>query len=197
MDDILKRLEERDISAWNDAYSCRARGAEAAARIRELEAELDALREARGGRVKPLVWKKEIPSANPSYSPNIAWTEFGLIYANEHAFWFEGEEAVKCQGCRETTKAAAQADYERRILAALEPAPVTVGEAARVLLGGIPNPIFDQLKPVMIDEFYLDFFIVDDDGNKTNHPRVIPWAEIKAIIRAALRALADAGEAGE
>lgn len=104
------------------------------ARIRTLEAENAALREARGVRVKPLVWKKEIPSANPSYSPNIAWTEFGLIYANEHAFWFEGEEAVKCQGCRETTKAAAQADYERRILAALEPAPVTVGEAARVLL---------------------------------------------------------------
>ena len=59
MDDILKRLEARDIAAWDDAYSCRARGAEAAARIRELEAEVAALREARGVRVrvKALVWE--------------------------------------------------------------------------------------------------------------------------------------------
>lgn len=81
-------------------------------------------------RIKPLVWRDALPSTNPSYSPNTAPTPFGMYYANTHAFWFEGSDATKYPS-REAAKAAAQADYEARILAALE--PVTVQEAARVL----------------------------------------------------------------
>ena len=38
MDDLVKRLRERDIAAWDDAYSCRARGTEAADAIEALQA---------------------------------------------------------------------------------------------------------------------------------------------------------------
>jgi len=72
--------------------------------------------------VKPLEWDMALPSVNPSYSPNTAQTPFGSYYANAHAFWFEGSEATKCPS-RQAAKAAAQADYEARILAAIEPAP--------------------------------------------------------------------------
>ena len=51
MDDLVKRLRERDIAAWDDAYSCRARGTEAAdaiealqARVKELDTTISNLR---------------------------------------------------------------------------------------------------------------------------------------------------------
>ena len=42
MDDLVKRLRERDIAAWSDAYSCRARGVEAADAIEALTARAEA-----------------------------------------------------------------------------------------------------------------------------------------------------------
>lgn len=40
MDDLVKRLRDRDIAAWDDAYSCRARGTEAADAIEALQARV-------------------------------------------------------------------------------------------------------------------------------------------------------------
>lgn len=47
MDDLVKRLRDRDIAAWDDAYSCRARGTEAAVAIEALQAQLAEAREQR------------------------------------------------------------------------------------------------------------------------------------------------------
>jgi len=89
-------------------------------------------------RVKPLVWT----------SKGYAETPFGnyLVvredWSGKDDFWFvcfAGKPYAKCgeHGSEETAKAAAQADYEARILAALE--PVTVQEAARVLLDAMSD----------------------------------------------------------
>lgn len=84
-------------------------------------------------------------------------------------------------------KAAAQADYERRILAALEPAPVTLAQAARVLLDEWMHgegPLGD-----------LVCYSMDEDG--VMRPDIDGrWTEFPKIEAALLRALADAGEAG-
>lgn len=53
---IVDRLLEPDISAWEDAYSCRARGREAAERIKALIAERAAL-EAENQRLREALQK--------------------------------------------------------------------------------------------------------------------------------------------
>jgi hypothetical protein len=89
-------------------------------------------------RVKPLSWT----------SKGYAETPFGnyLVvredWSGQDDFWFvcfAGKPYGKCgeHGSEEAAKAAAQADYEARILAALE--PVTVQEAARVLLDAMSD----------------------------------------------------------
>lgn len=302
MDDILKRLEERDIAAWDDAYSCRARGAEAAALIRELKSEINmlelfnkfskrrireleaenaalraahddpaqsragkgvekggrlhrahhagrgprrnprphrkgdrpmsddcdnwktsvildlcdhlagcmeqmdtteamkdnlrsikdhvreleaenaALREARGVRVKPLVWRfhrdpKDTSEARTQIGSWTVWEINGAAYCHG-----PNDTCGKpCEGGINGAKAAAQADYERRILAALEPAPVTVGADAR-------EGIVDEIEEIICETHEMD---VRDRDYAEN---VVCWLE--KHHPAALRALADAGEAG-
>lgn len=98
-------------------------------------------------RVKPLVWdlwdggmavaKTTIGTYNLSQN-------FRLCFPNGSYRRYETEQAAK---------AAAQADYEARILAALE--PVTVQEAARVLLGHTPKitakPLAEMSEAMKID----------------------------------------------
>ena len=66
----------------------------------------------------------------------------------------------------------------------------TVQEAAKVLLAGVPNPIFDDLKPVLMGEFKQDFTSVDEDGDEIERSLSISWDVTKQIIHAALRAIA-------
>lgn len=94
------------------------------ARIRELEAELAALREARGVRVKPLVWR------NGGFDHDADLIDETETYQiQEGTFWYGAQIHGTSCADNETAKAAAQADYERRIFAALEPAPVAPAEA--------------------------------------------------------------------
>jgi len=99
----------------------------------------------------------------------------------------------------ERAKAAAQADYETRVLSAIignaTPAPSDkIADAARALLDATPNPVFDMLKPVLIGEFSQSVKGSDEDGNEVTHKMAISWTVTKEIIAAALRALAGKGE---
>lgn len=103
----------------------------------------DAIRaEGAGVKVKPLVWEND---GFWSSGPNEGWLEeaktpFGWGYSIEIGrdgnFMADSTFEWSSTGLDtpDQAKAAAQADYERRILSALEPAPVSVGEAACVLL---------------------------------------------------------------
>ena len=75
-------------------------------------------------------------------------------------------------------------------LPAAQPAPVTVEEAARVLLDACPNPIFDQLKPLMMGEIVERFVGQNEDGEEESYTRSVSWDTMKQVIRFALRALA-------
>ena len=107
-------------------------------------------------KVKPLVWTAK----------GYAQTPFGKYlvvredWSGEEDFWFicfAGKPYGKCgeHATLEAAKAAAQADYEARILAAIEPAPVSVREAARVLLGHTPKitakPLAEMSEAMKID----------------------------------------------
>ena len=72
---------------------------------------------------------------------------------------------------------------------AAQPAPVTVEEAARVLLDACPNPLFDQLKPLMMGEIVERFVGQNEDGEES-YTRSVSWDTMKQVIRFALRALA-------
>jgi len=75
-------------------------------------------------------------------------------------------------------------------LPAVQPAPVTVEAAARVLLAACPSPLFDQLKPVMMGEIVESFTGQNEDGEEEICTRSVSWDAIKQVIRFALRALA-------
>lgn len=84
--------------------------------------------------VKPLVWfEVELPSRGGG-----KYTAEGYTVRRIEGVWlldFSGQSRSDWRfGSADLAKAAAQADYETRILAALEPQPITVQDAARVLL---------------------------------------------------------------
>ena len=103
-------------------------------------------------RVKPLVWMFYHANPETGFLPHETAEGFGGSYLIEYRrgqgggqydFWMPERVAGKHFDTLEAAKAAAQADYEARILSALEPqpAPVTLAEAAKVLLaaGGMPE----------------------------------------------------------
>jgi hypothetical protein len=88
-------------------------------------------------RVKPLVWTQKGYAETPFGKYHVVMED----WSGQDDFWFvcfAGKPYGKCgeHGSEEAAKAAAQADYESRILEALE--PVTVREAAR------PSEMFHQ-----------------------------------------------------
>lgn len=173
------------------------------ARIRELDAEVAALREARGVRVKPLMWEAFGTMAFIAQAPlfgRLRVEQFGRGNTWTVCFSVPGYCDTFLAGewaDADAAKAAAQADYERRILAALEPAPVTPAQAARVLLcdqdamrtmcrAAASSRAHDdegQFEPLL--------YLINFGGE--NKTRMV----IFAAIYDAIRALADAGEAGD
>ena len=124
-------------------------------------------------RIKPLVW--DLWDGGMTVAKTIIGTynlspASSLRFPNGSYLYYETEEAAK---------AAAQADYEARILAALE--PVTVQEAARVLLDAIDDGevwrvYMNAMTPILRADMSAD-----------------AWntvAEIRAAFASALRALA-------
>ncbi|TQE99537.1 MAG: hypothetical protein FKY71_08140 [Spiribacter salinus] len=83
------------------------------------EAENKALREGWGVTVKPLAWR----DGHAHGVGHHYFTRNGCLYRNETS----GETGLHCGPSWEIEEAA-QADYERRILSALSPAPVAVDE---------------------------------------------------------------------
>ena len=79
------------------------------------------------------------------------------------------------------------------------PAPraVSVQESATGLLDACPNPIFDNLKPVLMGEFHQTYPFFDEDGDEVTAKVNISWTVTKDIIRAALRALAQKDKGDE
>ena len=69
--------------------------------------------------------------------------------------------------------------------------PMTVAEAAKVLLDNTPNPVFDKLKYPMMGEFKQSIAVQDEDGDETWRDVSIEWTTIKEILAAALRALSE------
>lgn len=75
---------------------------------------------------------------------------------------------------------------------ALSPSPADpVAEAARVLWENIPNPIFDELKGLLIGEFSIPRTEMDEDGEEVNVLVPVDWTTTKEIISTAFRALAQ------
>lgn len=81
-----------------------------------------------GIKIKPLAW-----SDDPSSALDCAWIDnFGLYQITDEAVLFVGHELTGTQyPTIAAAKAAAQADYEARIMAALDVQPLTVQDAAR------------------------------------------------------------------
>lgn len=143
----------------------------------------EALAEIGGVRVSPLVWTAK----------GYAQTPFGKYlvvredWSGQEDFWFvcfAGKPYGQCgeHSSEEAAKAAAQADYEARILAAIEPAPVSVREAARVLLdeckdGEVWRMYVNAMMPVLNADLSADSWNTVD--------------EIRAAFAAALRAIAE------
>lgn len=72
--------------------------------------------------------------------------------------------------------------------------PMTVAEAAKLLLDNTPNPTFDILKYPMIGEFKQSIAMQDEDGEEVWRDVTIEWTTIKEIFAAGLRALSQGGE---
>lgn len=70
-----------------------------------------------------------------------------------------------------------------------------VSEAAKVLLANMPNPVFDNLKPVLMGEFGVTVEGCDEDGEECHYIEPIDWTTIKDILSMAVRALTKDGEA--
>jgi hypothetical protein len=111
------------------------------ARIRELEAQVGRVT------VKRLEWWDPSRDNNWTHGARTFFCTYYVgICGGRHNAWTElfheghGIEQWDgpTRGRLEEAKEDAQADYERRILSALSPAPVTVSEAARVLIERIP-----------------------------------------------------------
>jgi hypothetical protein len=96
---------------------------------------------AQGWRVKPLVWETHWTGG---WQREFAKTPVGLEYhVNDQGWWFPADNLRICAD-RQKAKAAAQADYEARILAALEPAEaggVEVDWGADVGREVLPSPV--------------------------------------------------------
>lgn len=156
------------------------------ARLRELEDEFAALREASGVRVKPLEWVSDTPDGTGFWANG----EFAYQIRPGGLGYYRWRRALSCtwvipdQIGVETAKAAAQADYERRILAALEPAPVTVGK------NDILRMIIAKLEQCESDVAPWALKWCDKLASA-----LLEGATLEIVIED-LRALADAGEAG-
>lgn len=120
----------------------------------EAQAAIAAIEPMDKPRVKPLDWTKKGYAETPFGKYHVVMED----WSGQDDFWFvcfAGKPYGKCgeHGSEVAAKAAAQADYEARILAALE--PVTVQEAARVLLGHTPKitakPLAEMSEAMKID----------------------------------------------
>lgn len=153
MDDLLQRLDD----AANDThYIDHITAREAAARIRELEARLAAPVSVK---VKPLVWREDGPEWPNCFHAvtNVGRYEIGPY--NKGTFSCHVDPQMRDIGLSflspDEAKAAAQADYHARILAAVEAVPVAevwrrAIEAAAMVAGVGTFPItgrYDDLTP--------------------------------------------------
>ena len=98
-------------------------------------------------RVRELEWEKSLGGGILHSYPESDGSAYTIIQeANRLAVRY-GPHLIKVCDDWSDAKAAAQADYETRILAAIEPAPVSVREAARVLLDAVRiEPVHDAIQ---------------------------------------------------
>lgn len=173
------------------------------ARIRELEAEVAALREARGVRVKPMVWEDWSAKHRTNHTADTPFGRYGVMQFHFPDMHFKIEPPTAKPFIADTldaAKAAAQADYERRILAALEPAPVTVGEAvrddAKTALAHL-EAVEDAYTRWMLAHAVGDADLIHRDSNALSNALFTMFnSDPNDGPSEVTRALADAGEAG-
>lgn len=127
---VRVELPPEDRLVFPDGVFCRD------ATIAELESQIEELVANRGWRVKPLEWRETDPGR---CGASTALGDY-RIDDNGPAWIFDrfyllliGGGAISVHPSKAEAQAAAQADYEARIAARIESAPVTVQEAARVL----------------------------------------------------------------
>ena len=138
-------------------------------------------------KVKPLVWTAK----------GYAQTPFGKYlvvredWSGEEDFWFicfAGKPYGKCgeHGSEEAAKAAAQADYERRILDALEPGqPVTVQEAAQLA------EIDEQITQAELVALFGDRMPIEIAAVLAKEGGYASRLDARRAVNAAILALAD------
>ncbi len=135
-----------------------------AARIAELEAQVSSAdgdlvtaaiygmslsdQEAQTAKVKPLVWEypehhKDCEIAETIFGKYNVWDCDGEGYLSKP----EERNGFHCGVGIASAKKRAQADYDRRILSALEPAPVSAQQAAERLIAEINRPATLEDKP--------------------------------------------------
>jgi hypothetical protein len=71
---------------------------------------------------------------------------------------------------------------------------LTLADHARALLAGVPNPIFDNLKPKLMGEFEFEINDRDEEGDAISRCVCVPWDTIKDVVAAALHAIAEGGK---
>ena len=97
----------------------------------QIDAALAAMEPAAGVRVKPLNWEYHPAGTIAAPSTGHAYIIDTRMKGRVHSI--KGFNPQREFSSLDEAKAAAQADYERRIVSAIEPAAPTVQEAARVL----------------------------------------------------------------
>jgi hypothetical protein len=108
-----------DIVEWlRDASDVEAGGSDVAVMCAAAAEEIERLRAA--PKVKPLEWEEYTLEELATTS---ALSPFGRFFANKIMWWGPGVVVSTGYNCEEQTQAAAQADYERRILSALTQEP--------------------------------------------------------------------------
>lgn len=107
MYDLVKRLRERDIAAWDDAYSCRARGTEAADAIEALQARVAELE----ADAKRMAAQIAIKGGDQNY-PTLWAYEQACAALDKHRARADQAEAALTDARRDALEEAAKVAYE-------------------------------------------------------------------------------------
>lgn len=133
-------------------------------------------------KVKPLEWKD---APVPPSGECLASSVVGL-YCIPHGsgifhLRFRDSIALGDFSTLDAAKAAAQADYEARIMAAIEPAPDLASENERLRAALTPS---GNTKAAYIGEFSFTIEDRDEDGEEWPREITVPWATVKVIMKA-------------
>lgn len=132
--------------------------------------------------VRGLVWR--------AYDNGSCWasdpTGFAAYQALSDGWRHRNGGLIDVAGGIQAAKAAAQADYEQRITAALNPDFLSALDTARAEIERLTEAMTPSgdTKSAYMGEFSVRLPDVDEDGNEYTRSINVPWTTIKEIMAA-------------